>query len=301
MSLIQFAQMTEAEARNYLEKVRWNGNPVCPHCGSLGAYKLTAKEESAKPVRDSVYKCKSCLKQYSVTTSTVMHGSHIPLKKWVLAFYLMCSSKKGISALQLQRNLDLGSYKTAWHMAHRIRLAMKEEPLKALLSGDVEVDETYVGGKSREARRGRGSERKIPVMVLVERDGKAVSKPVKRVDADTLQSAIKESVDKNSRIITDEWSAYRGIGKEFDGGHDVIKHLNGVYIDGDIYTNTAESFFALLKRGIHGIFHHVDKEHLSRYCDEFVFRWNYREVTDDERTDIVVKNIFGKRLKYKMM
>ena len=226
MNLLGVGKMKENQAREYLEKIRWDSIPVCPHCGSEGAYKLTPKQESNSPVRNGVYKCKSCQKQFTVTVGTVMHDSHIPIQKWIMAFYLMCSSKKGISALQLQRNLGLGSYKTAWHMAHRIRLAMQEEPLKRLLSGTIEVDETYIGGKSREEKIGRGSERKTAVLALVERNGKAVSKPIKRVDANTLKQAIIETVKKTSRIVTDEWPAYKGIGKEFDGGHDVIKHMD---------------------------------------------------------------------------
>ena len=299
MDLLEIGKMTEEQAREYLEKIRWGNEPVCPHCGSVGAYKLTPKEESESPVRNGVYKCKTCEKQFSVTVNTVMHDSHIPLKKWIIAFHLMCSSKKGISALQLQRNLGLGSYKTAWFMAHRIRLAMQEETMRKLLEGTIEVDETYVGGKSKEGKRGHGSERKTAVLALVERNCNIVSKPVKRVDAKTLRSVIRKTVAKSSRIITDEWPAYKGIEKEFDGGHDVIKHLYEEYIDGDIYTNTVEPFFALLKRGVHGIFHHCSREHLLRYCDEFSFRWNYRKVTDDERTEIALKNVIRKRLKFK--
>jgi transposase-like protein len=217
----------------------------------------------------------------------------------------MCSSKKGISALQLQRELGLGSYQTAWHMAHRIRLAMNEDQSLKPLSGTVEVDETYVGGKPRKgnaggsdkpkSKRGRGTS-KTPVLALVERNGRAISRPIKNVDAKTLKGAIKKAVHKDSGIMTDEWSAYRGIGKDFTGGHRTVNHGIGEFAREGISTNTVESYFALLKRGIHGAFHHVSKNHLHRYCDEFSFRWNYRKVTDGERTVEAIKGSEGKRL-----
>ena len=232
-----------------------------------------------------------------------MQGSHITLRQWIQAFYSMCSHKKGVSALQLQRNLGLGSYHSALHLAHRIRLAMREDPLMSALKGTVEVDETYVGGKPRkgdgkEHKKGRGTE-KVPVMVMVERNGKSVSHPLANVTAKTLKAAIKEAVSKDSTIMTDEWKSYSGIGKDFEGGHRVVKHGLGEYVNGDISTNTAESYFALLKRGIHGTFHHISKQHLFRYCDEFSFRWSFRKITDGERTAQAIKGIEGKRLVYR--
>jgi len=239
------------------------------------------------------------MKQFTVTVDTVMHGSHIPLRQWLIAFHLMTSSKKGVSALQLKRNLGLGSYKTAWHLAHRIRYAMREGGICAPLKGTVEVDETYLGGKTRKGIKGRGSERKTPVVALVERNGRVRSKPVAKVNAKNLKGAIREYVHRDSRIITDEWRAYIGIGFEFRGGHEVVNHGSGEYSRGDVFTNTAESYFALLKRGVTGIFHHVSKEHLHRYCDEFSFRWNYRKIDDGQRTAQVIRDTAGKRLSYK--
>ncbi len=298
MNLLQISEMTEEKARKYLEEIIWPDGIVCPHCGCIDKiYPIKPSEE--KKIRPGLYHCNNCAGQFTVTTKTVMHGSHLTLKQWIMAFHLMCSSKKGISALQLQRNLGLGSYTTAWYLSHRIREAMREFPLKKMLKGTVEVDETYVGGKTRKEKRGRGSERKTAVLAIVERGGNIVSKPIKKANAKTLKTAIRKTVAKSSRIITDDWPAYRGIGKEFDGGHDVIKHIYKEYIDGDIYTNTAESFFALLKRGIHGIFHHCSKKHLFRYCNEFSFRWKYKKVNDGERTEIAIKNMINKRLKFK--
>lgn len=292
LTFAQATELTEDQAREYFEAILWPEGVTCPHCRSKEAWKV-------KAARAGVYKCESCRKEFSVTVGTVMHGSHIPIRHWLMAFCLMTSSKKGVSALQLQRNLGLGSYKSAWHLAHRIRYAMTEGTLCPPLCGTVEVDETYVGGKTREGKRGRGSERKVPVVALVERDGRVRSKPIVRVNAKTLKGAIRENVHRDSRIMTDEWAAYRGIGTEFKGGHEVVNHGNGEYVRDDAFTNSVESYFALLKRGIHGIFHHVSKNHLHRYCDEFSFRWNLRKVDDGERAIEAIQGIVGKRLSYK--
>jgi transposase-like protein len=182
---------------------------------------------------------------------------------------------------------------------------MKEDPLMSLLKGVVEVDETYIGGKSRKGgnngiplKRGRGT-KKAPVMAMVERNGNVISKPIKNVTAKTLKSAIREAVSEEAKIMTDEFRSYKGIGKDFKGGHGVVNHGSGEYAKGDINTNTAESFFALLKRGVNGTFHHISKKHLSRYCNEFSFRWDNRKVTDGERTENAIKGFIGKRLMLK--
>jgi len=291
MTFAEAAQMTEAEARDYLERIRWPNGVVCPKCGSTGKmYELNGDAH-----RDGLYKCSDCRKQFTVTVGTVMHRTKIPLRKWVLAFHIICASKKGVSALQLQRMLDLGSYRTAWHMAHRIRLAMQEEPMAGMLGGTVEVDETYVGGRGKIPGRGTT---KTPVVALVERGGKIRSHAVADVTGNTLKDAIRDVVHSSARIVTDEWAAYRGIGKEFDGGHETVNHGRKEYARGDVYTNTAESYFALLKRGLHGAFHWVSKRHLGRYCDEFAFRWNHRHATDGERTEAAIRGADGKRLTY---
>jgi transposase-like protein len=297
MAGIDIARLTEDEARKILEDIRWPRGPVCPKCGSKNAVRINGK--SAK-VRDGLLRCKDCRRQFTVTVGTIMQGSHITLRQWLQAFHAISSSKKGVSALQLQRNLGLHTYRAAWYLAHRIRLAMRDDLLASMLKGIVEVDETYVGGKPRNKNpknRGRGT-KKTPVLVLVEREGNAVSKPIKHVDARTLKGAILEMVDRRSRIVTDEWPAYCGLEKEFKGGHDTINHGTGEYVKGDITTNTAESYFALLKRGLNGIFHHVSKRHLHRYCTEFSFRWNRRNMTDGERTALAIKGMVGKRMKY---
>ena len=293
MNLEQLGRMTEDEAREYIESIRWPHGAVCPHCGNKkGNYLLKGK--STKP---GTRKCKSCRALFSVTVGTVMHRSHLTYRQWVIAFHLMCSSKKGMAACQLERELGM-TYKTAWFLGHRVRAAMNENPLAELLKGTVEVDETYVGGKAKPgSKRGRGTT-KAPVIALISRNGKMRSKPVERVNAKELKGAIREMVDKKSRIFTDEWKAYNGIGLEFAGGHETVNHGNDEYVRGDVHVNNAESYFALLKRGVHGIFHHVSREHLGRYCDEFSFRWNNRKVTDGERTIAAIRGAEGKRLMY---
>jgi transposase-like protein len=301
MAAIDVARLTEDEARAILEGIRWPNGPVCPACVGTNNTRLPA----SKNVRDGLIQCnvKGCRKQFSVTVGTVMHGSHITLRQWVQAFHSMCSHKKGVSAHQLGRNLGLRTYKSAWHLAHRIRLAMKEDPLASKLQGTVEVDETYVGGKPRKGdgkvhKRGRGTS-KAPVLALVERDGRVRTQHIARVNASTLKAAIRQNVDRASRIVTDELPSYGGIGSEFAGGHETVSHSTGEYSRGDVNTNSAESYFALLKRGVHGTFHHVSNKHLHRYCDEFSFRWSNREVTDGERAVEAIKGCAGKRLAYR--
>ncbi len=298
MAAIDAGRLTEDEARVILEGIRWPKGPVCPRCSSKDITRIKAK---SKKVRDGLIQCRKCRKQFTVTVGTVMHGSHITLRQWVQAFHSICSHKKGVSALQLQRNLGLKSYESAWYLAHRIREAMNQDPLASKLKGIIEVDETYIGGKPRgeeKSKRGRGT-KKTPVLAIVERKGKVVSKPMERLSSDKLKEAVLESVDNSSRIMTDEFRSYRGLERLFKGGHETIKHSEGEYVKGDIHTNTAESYFALLKRGVHGTFHHVSKKHLHRYCDEFSFRWSNRKVTDGERAEEAVKGSFEKRISYK--
>jgi transposase-like protein len=299
MSAIDVGRLTEDQARAILENIRWPDGPICSHCRSKKATRLNGQSTKT---RDGVLQCNDCRKQFTVTVGTVMHRSHITLRQWVQAFHSMCSHKKGVSALQLQRNLGLKSYRTAWHLAHRIRFAMKEEPLASALKGTVEVDETYIGGKTHGGKRGRGAPNKTVVLALVERDGRIRSKPVSTISAKELKGAIRENVDRRARIMTDELPSYRGIGREFQGGHKTVDHGHGQYARGkgfEINVNSAESYFALLKRGVHGTFHHVSKQHLARYCDEFSFRWSQRKTTDGERAVAAIRGSEGKRLTYK--
>jgi transposase-like protein len=242
---------------------------------------------------------------------TIFESSKIPLNKWLYAFYLLCSSKKGMSAHQLHRMLDV-TYKSAWFMAHRIRMAMAEPPFQTRLKGVVEADETYIGGKVRRSNRlqmkpldprkpdkrmqtGRGAN-KEPVVTLVERGGKARSFHIANVTSDELKGAIRRHVDPTARIMTDAYPSYRGLAAEF-AAHQTVDHYK-TYVDGEVHTNTVENFFSILKRGINGVYHHVSEAHLHRYLSEFDFRYNAREVTDGERTVMALAGSEGKRLKY---
>jgi transposase-like protein len=296
MNLNQVSKLTEEEARVAFERIRWPHGPVCPHCGSVEATRLEGKAHRA-----GLYKCRGCDGQFTATVDTLMEDSHLPIRTWLMAFAILCSAKKGISALQLQRQLELGSYRTAWHLCHRIRHAMAQEPLAGLLRGTVEVDETYVGGKPRKGtgkhKAGRGT-KKIPVVALVERGGRVRAHKISGAGRE-LKEAIRKNVDRASTIMTDQLSAYVGIGKEFEGGHHRVNHSKGEYWRDGAGTNTAESYFALLKRGVMGSFHHVSKQHLNRYCDEFSFRWNYRKSSDGERTQRAIELSEGCRLMYR--
>lgn len=290
----------EDMAREFIESKRWPNGPVCPHCDCDEAYKLTAKPGSKRPVRPGVYKCKACRKQFTVRVGTIFESSKIPLRKWLIAIHLMTASKKGVSSHQIAREVGI-TVKSAWFMTHRIREAMKQEPLEGMLGGEVEVDETYVGGKPRHkgiSKRGRGT-KKQPVMVLVERGGKAFAKPIQYVDGKTLKGEIAANVAKDAVVMTDELLSYRGIEQE----HATVNHAAKEYVrqtkNGLIaHTNTAESFFALLKRGHYGVFHQLSKRHLHRYCDEFSFRWDHRHISDGERLVAAIEGVEGKRLMY---
>ena len=285
------------EARKYMESVLWGNKPVCPHCGTIGeAYRLKPKPDSKSPVRNGVWECKPCKRQFTVTVGTIFEKTKLPLKIWLLAIHYMCASKKGVSSHQLHRMLGI-TYKSAWHMTHRIREAMDLPPLVGKLKGVVEADETYVGGKGK-GKRGRGSVKKTPVFSLVERNGRIKSTVVPNVTANTLKSVIGEFIDNQSVIITDEFSSYRGLGKEFRA-HEVINHSRKEYVRGNIHTNTVEGFFSILKRGINGIYQHVSKQHLFRYVNEFDFRYNLRKISDTERTIKAIRGATGKRLMYK--
>ncbi|HZT45619.1 MAG TPA: IS1595 family transposase [Gaiellaceae bacterium] len=290
------------EAATYLESIRWPDGPVCPHCGESERRPYPLKSKTRK-----LYKCAACRKQYTVTVGTIFEGSHIGLHKWLLAFFLLCSSKKGMSAHQLHRMLGV-TYKSAWFMAHRIRYAMEQPPFARPLEGVVEADETYVGGKERNRKRqdkqkktGRGTD-KTPVVVLVERGGPARAFRMANVTGEELKGAIRRNVAKEARIMTDSFKSYRGLSEEF-ASHEYVSHSDGEYVRGEVHTNTAENYFSILKRGIDGTYHHISEAHLPRYLAEFDFRYNNRAnlgVDDAERTRRALAGVVGKRLTYAM-
>lgn len=291
-NIMNIASLTEDEAREMLEKVRWPNGIVCPKCGSnKGAWELKSNPKSKNKLRAGVYKCKDCRKQFTVRIDTIFEDSHIPLNKWVAAIYLMNASKKGISAHQLHRMLDI-TYKTAWFMCHRIRFAMSEKPLGQLM-GIVEADETYIGGKKS---GGRGKPDKTPVFALVERGGELRAGKVSNVTAKTLRPILKEQVHHDAHMMTDSFKSYAALDEDFLF-HDAVDHSKE-YVRGNVHTNTLEGWFSLLKRGINGTFHHVSEWHLDRYVGEFAHRYNARELSDWERSEKTMRGTIGKRLVY---
>jgi transposase-like protein len=293
----------ENKAREALEAVRWRDGVFCPHCGVTdGLARLAGKSH-----RPGLFYCNGCKKQFSVTVGTVFERSKVPLTKWWLASYLLASSKKGMSSHQLSRALGV-SYKTAWFMSHRIREAMRPGSVGPL-GGEgkfVEADETYVGGKDKNRPRRRrsgktGTGAKEAVVALVERKGQVRSQHVKEVTASTLKPILISQVHHNSFLMTDESGVYYKAGKEF-AKHETVNHRTEEYVRGDAHTNTIESYFAILKRGIFGTYHHVSQQHLKRYLAEFDFRYNERialGVDDAERTKKIMQGIEGKRLTYR--
>lgn len=295
---IPLACSDELAAVEFMEKQRWGNDPACPRCGDTSIRKVMDKDGLKRNAR-YLWRCYGCKKQFTVRIGTVFEDSPIPLRIWCYAFWKACSSKKGVSALQIQRETGL-SYKSALFMMHRIRFAMTPDSPEQL-NGDVEVDETYIGGKPRfkgQSKRGRGT-RKTPVLALVERGGKVRARVVTNVTGKTLKTAIREFVHEDARIITDENPSYNGIGKDFVGGHETVNHGRKEYARGDINTNSIESFFALIKRGMVGTFHNVSKKHLHRYIGEFEFRYNTRGCDDGLRLVTAIKAADGKRLMYK--
>ncbi len=284
-------------AREYLEGIRWPNGPVCPHCGTVGkAYKLPKTDK----VRDGLYKCASCHKQFSVTVGTLFERSHIPLDKWLTGFHLLAASKKGISSHQLGRMLGL-TYKSAWFMAHRIREAMKDPHYVSQLGGPgkvVEADETFWGNKGRNFKGARGWGHKEKIFSLVERGGKVRSFHVPTVSSGTLRPIMKRQIAEETAIVTDDARYYGFAGRMF-GVHFVVNHSEKEYVRGPIHTNTIENYFSILKRGLTGVYQHVSAQHLRRYVGEFDFRYNSRELTDAERVCLALAGIGGKRLVYR--
>lgn len=287
----------EDKAREYLESVRWKDGPICPHCGSVK--NITRLE--GKSHRAGLHQCNECREHFTVTVGTVYERSHIPLHKWLLATHLMVSSKKGMSAHQLHRMLGI-TYKSAWFMAHRIRESMKSEG--GMLGGGgkiVEADETFYGNIKgrRRPKFGGGGHHKHKIFSMVERDGSVRSFHVPRVNAKTLKPILIEQVAKDTQLFTDSATQYKKALKGEFKSHNTVNHLAGEYARGIVHTNTVESFFGLLKRGLVGTYHHVSEQHLQRYCTEFDFRFSHRKVTDAERAAAALKGIDGKRLTYR--
>jgi transposase-like protein len=292
----------ERKAVEFMEQQRWGKEPYCPHCGCFNATQLRDKKTGERNAR-FLWKCRDCSKQFTVRIGTVFEDSRIPLRHWCYAFWAACASKKGVSALQIKRMTGL-SYKSALFLLHRIRFAMNDVPTGPL-KGTIEADETYVGGKPRRGnldhrkfKRGHPKD-KAAVFALVERGGEARVWHIPTVSARNLAREIWANVDPSSRLMTDEAPHYRRLGKAFPGGHHRVMHSIKEYVRGEAHVNTAESFFAILKRGINGTYHAVSKKHLHRYLSEFAYRWNTRKMDDGERTATAIRKADGKRLRYK--
>ena len=288
----------EEAAREHLESVYWPNGPVCPHCG--GTERNTRLHGTAH--RPGLLYCADCKSQFTVTVGTVFERSKVPLHKWVFANHLMCASKKGVSAKQLERMLGV-TYKTAWFMAHRIREAMNIEPQGQLGGGNepVEVDETFWGNKGKQKPGARSYHHTMKVVSLVERNGEKRSFHVPNISPNTLRPILNAQIAAKASLMTDEAGVYTKLGKDF-ASHDVVNHSAKEYSRGHITTNTVESSFALLKRGLVGTFHSVSEAHLQRYVTEFDFRWNTRQklgFNDTDRAAFALKNIGGKRLTYR--
>jgi len=311
MNLANLSRLSEIDAYQFIERIRWPNGVKCVHCLSKNVSLLMGKS-----TRPGLYKCYKCRKQFTVKVGTVFECSSIPLRDWVYVFARMCASKKGISAHQIHRELGI-TYVTAWFMCMRIRHCLVSGGFGkevGKLSGTIEVDETYVGGKPRfkgwhiygigmPFKVGRGTD-KQPVLAMVSRrSGKAITKVIPNVSGTTLKPLIRKNVSSSSRIFTDEWPGYRGIGKHFQRGHETVNHKRKEYVrlGTDIHTNTVESFFAILKRTIGGTHHHVSKKHLQKYCNEMAFKWTNRRLTDVERVKEAIRHATGKRLSYERL
>ncbi len=288
-------QSVEA-AREYLEALRWGSERVCPHCGVVN--------ESFATKKPGVYRCrvKACRKDFSVTTKSVMESSHIKLNVWLQAFFLMASSKKGISSHQLHRALGI-TYKSAWFLTHRIREAMRAGGLMSPMGGNggvVEVDETYIGRLQGQSKK-RGVSHKNTVLTLVERGGSARSFHIDAASIADIAPILRKNISREGRLMTDEARHYIEVGREY-ASHDAVNHTAKEYVRGEITTNTVEGYYSIFKRGMKGVYQHCAEKHLHRYLSEFDFRYSNRValgVHDGERADIAIKGAAGKRLTYR--
>ena len=285
----------EDKAREHLERLTWPNGPTCPHCGECE----NVKRLEGKSHRKGLIQCNSCGGNFTVTVGTVFERSKVPLNKWLLAAFLMSSSKKGMSAHQIHRMLGV-TYKTAWFMMHRIREAMKDDGSPLGGKGKVvESDEAFVGGKKNRRLSGKVAPIK-KVVTLVERDCRARSFHVANINHNTIRGAIVTNVDRASTLMTDDARVYWPLGREFAGGHGTTLHSNREFAkDGGVHSNTAENFFSILKRGVVGTYHHWSQAHMHRYLAEFDFRYSHKGISDAERSDELLKGIVGKRLTYR--
>lgn len=284
---------TEDICIEHLEDIRWNGNVVSPFDKTSKVYKC----------KNHRYKCKNTGKYFNVKTGTIFENTNIPLQKWFMAVWLMSSHKKGISSLQLSRDLGV-TQKTAWFILHRIRLCFDMEN-NATLSNEVEIDEVYIGGKEKnkhESRRtegtqGRSTKTKTPVLGMVERHGKLVAKTIPNASVNVLTESVAKYVVGGTTVYTDEWGGYRNMHNIYN--HLFVYHKNREFVRDNVYTNTIEGFWGYMRRGIFGIYHYTSKKHLQRYVDEYVFKYNTRNHSDNIRFNSLLCNTNKYRIRYK--
>jgi transposase-like protein len=278
----------EATCIKELAKARWGDTVTCLHCGSSRKI-YTIKQ-------GKMFKCADCRKPFSVRVGTIFEDSALPLQKWFMALWLISSHKKGISSIQLGKDIGV-TQKTAWFMLHRIRYAMRTPEFKAPLKGTVEVDETYVGGKTHGQGRGYMQPNKQAVFGMVQRNGDVRAESIPHADGKTLKPIIEENVDKSSTIMSDEFGGYKDLADKFEA-HYIVIHSKKQYVDGASHTNNIECFWSMLKRGIYGIYHHVSKKHIDKYIDEFEYRYNTRRSKEVPRFNKVLTHLNG-HLTYK--
>lgn len=287
-AIIYFSDIQNAI--DFIAALRWSDGVTCPHCQSKENYFLPARK---------IWRCKSCKKDFSVKVGTIFEDSPVTLDKWLCAIWMIANAKNGISSMELHRALGI-TQKSAWFMSHRIRLAMQEGTFEKL-SGDVEVDETYVGGKAQNIHKGkreasgRGSVGKAIVVGLLERNGQVRTKVVKRAKKRTLHNLIRDNVTQGSNLYTDAFKSYEGLKAEYV--HQVIDHATE-YVRGNVHTNGMENYWSLFKRALRGTYVNCSSPHLFRYLDEENFRFNYRGTTDAVRFTLVVNMVTGKRITY---
>lgn len=301
ITVLREAISDEAKAIAFFESRRWGDSPACPRCGSVAVHQVIGTDGQRE--RHFRWKCKDCKRQYSVRTGTVFEETRMPMRTWAHIYWRACASKKGVSALQISRECAIG-YRHALFALNRIRFAMDDGAAAPKLTGIVEADETYVGGKPRLKHRQAPGEAprivrdKPAVLAAVQRGGAVRVRAVAKVTASTLELFLRETADHGIRLMTDDAPLYERFGKLFKGGHERVRHTAREYVRGDVTTNTVEGFFSILKRKVYGTHHAISREHLHRYIAEAAFLYNTRKLTDADRVACAVKSSEGKRLRY---